>query len=145
MSTFKKEDLPPLPEGACLSSSSPPPALPALLPMSFDPPNPFQRMASPSSMYNMSWVQAIHTIPLPPTTVMSLVINTGGQAMFHPQPHLIPTTFGTILPFHTAPISKQEAAPPITEPLPPNQPNTPVSSTGTNPSSKSGSPHQTSN
>ncbi len=142
--TYKMEDLPPLPEGVCLSSSSLPLTLPALPCTSFDLPPPFQRMTSPSSVYDTSWAQAIQTTPLPLTTVISLP-GMQGYTLHQPQPHSILATSGIISSFYTVPTSQQEAAPLITEPLPPNQPTIPVSSTGTNPSSRSGSLHQSRN
>ncbi len=103
--TFHREDLPPLPEGACLSSSSPPPALPALSLMSFDLLPPFQRMTSLSNVYDTSWAQAIQTGPLLPTTVMALVTGTQGFQLHHPQPHSILMTSGITSQFPTVPTS----------------------------------------
>ncbi len=141
---YKTEDLPPLPEGARLSSSSPPPTFPALPHMSFDLPLPFQRTTLLSSAYDMSWAQAIQTTSLPPTTVISLP-GMQGYMLHQLQPHSIPATSGITFSFHTVPTFQQEAAPLITEPLPPSQLTTPVLSTGTNLLFRSGSLHQSRN
>ncbi len=129
---FKKEDLPPLPEGAHLSLSSPPPALPALPPMLFELPPPFQTTPSLNIRSDSTWAT---TAGLSPQGVMAAtILGIPGHQLFHPQPHSIPVTFGTTLTSHMPPISLQELAPPITEPLPPTQQNIPASFSGTNPS-----------
>ncbi len=101
MGTYKAEDLPPLPEGICLSSSSPPPTLPALPCTLFDLPPPFRRMNSLNKVYDTSWAQAIRTAPSPPIMGTSLP-GMEGYMLHQPQPHLIPATSGIISSFHTA-------------------------------------------
>ncbi len=98
MGTFRKEDLPPLPEDTCLSSSSP--QLPALPPMLFDP-LPLQRTTLLSTRSDSNWATAAG-LSLPgvlPATVLEIP----GNPLQHPQPCLTQATFGTILPSHTVP------------------------------------------
>ncbi len=137
---FRRKNLPPLPEGAHLLLSSPPPALPALLCTSFDLLPPFQRTTSPSNVYNTSWAQATLTGPSLPITVTSQVTGMQGYQLHHSQSHSILVTSGIILPSHTVPTSQQEPVLPITGPLPPSQLTIPASLSGISPY-RTGSSH----
>ncbi len=128
MGTFRKEDLPPLPEGTCLSSSSP--QLPALPPMLFNP-LPLQRTTLLSTRSDSNWATAagLSLLGVSPATVLEIP----GNPLQHPQPCLTQATFGTILPSHTVPTFPWGLDLPTTEPLPLMMPTIPVSIIGTNP------------
>ncbi len=135
---FHKEDLPPLPKGTGLSSSSHQPLTLLALPhMSFNLSPPFQTMPLLSARYDFSWAQAtIAGHPLP-NLVPLIVTDTQGYQLHHPQPHSILTTSGIISQFPTVPISL---------PTSPCQQTSTflLSSTGTNPF-KTGNSHQSLN
>ncbi len=101
MRTFKKEDLLPLPEGACLSSSSPPPSPLTLPPMSFDLPPPFQMMPKLSTRSDSTWATTAGPSLL--GVVLTTILRIPEYQLYHPQPQSTQETFGTILPFHTVP------------------------------------------
>ncbi len=96
---------------------------------------PFRGWPCASNVYNTSWAQDIQTAPSPPTTVTSLVTNTQGYQLHHPNPIRPRWPLGTILTSPTVPTSPQtnEPVPPITEPLPPPQTTIPASPSGDQP------------
>ncbi len=126
MGTFKKEDLPPLPEGAHLLSSSPRP--PALLPMSFNPPLLEMRTTSLITRSNSSW--ATTAGPSLPGVTPATVLGIPGFQLQHPQPHSTQVTFGTTFSSSTAPTSPQGQAPPTIGLLPQTTAGIPVTITG---------------
>ncbi len=128
MGTFKKEDLPPLPEGACLSSSSPQP--PALPPMSFNHPL-LPRTILPSTQSDSNWATTAH--PSLPGVTPATVLGIPGFQLQHPQPHLTQATFGTTFSSPTVPTSLREPVLLTTEPRRRTTTAIPVSITGTNP------------
>ncbi|KAK0240412.1 hypothetical protein EDD85DRAFT_950242 [Armillaria nabsnona] len=132
MGTFKREDLLLLPKDARLSSSSPPPALPALPHMFLELHPPFQRPTLPNTGSNSSWATTAGP-PLPgvsPATVMGI----HGCQMQHPQPCSTQAISGTILTSHMMLTSPPEHSRLLTEPLPPSSPTIPASIIETSPS-----------
>ncbi len=107
-STFKTEDLPPLPEGTHLSSSSPPLALPALPPMLFNLPPSFPTTPLPSTRYNTSWNAIVaagsHLPGLAPSTILRIEGNEM-PPLHHPHPYTTLATSGITLTSPSRPTS----------------------------------------
>ncbi len=109
-----REGLLPLPEGARLSSSSPPPHLPRISPMSLDLPHPVTTPVTETTEGDSTWAATFG--PPPPSTTATIL---GMLTLQHPCPQLAAASSGTILPFHTVPTSQPLAtAHLITEHLP---------------------------
>ncbi len=111
-STFRQEDLPPLPEGSHLSSSSPPPALPVLPSISFDLPPLFPMTPLPSTRYNSSWnaIAAAGSclLSVAPSTILGIE-ESEMPPLHHPCSHTILATSGITLPFPSMPTSPSDA------------------------------------
>ncbi len=126
MGTFQRENLPPLPEGACLSSSSPRP--PALPPMLFNPPHLGMRTTLLITRSNSSW--ATTAGPSLPGVTPATVLGIPGFQLQHPQSHSTQATFGTTFSSPTAPTSPQEPVLLTTELLPQTATAIPITITG---------------
>ncbi len=108
----RKEGLLPLPEGAHLSSSSPPPVLPTLPHMSLKLPHLAHTPDSPCASGDSMWAATLDPLPQPPVMILGLT----GIPLQHPQPQSLPMSFGTMSISPTAPTSLPTMGPPITEP-----------------------------
>ncbi len=108
----RREGLLPLPEGARLSSSSPPPLLLRISHTPLDLPHPASMPITEITTGDLTW--ATTPEPLHPTIPVTIL---GMSTLQHPQPRLAQASSGIISPFHTAPTSPPLAmAHPITEP-----------------------------
>ncbi len=108
-----REGLLPLPEGASLSSSSPPRLLPLTPLQSIDLPHPASTDTTGITAGDLTWAVTYESPPLLSMTILGMPI------LQHPQPQSAQASSGTILPFHSAPISQRPAtAHPSTEHLP---------------------------
>ncbi len=107
-----KEGLLPLPEGTCLSSLSPPPCLLRISHTPLDLPHPATMPITETMERDSTWAMMYESsLPTPLTTL-------GISTLQYPRPQLAQASSGTILPFHTAPISQPlVTAHPIIEPL----------------------------
>ncbi len=108
----QREGLLPLPEGAHLSSSSPPPVLLTLPHMSLELPHPARTPDSLCAPGDSTWAATLDPSPQPPVTILGVT----GTPLHHPQPISLPMSFGTISTSHTAPTSLLIVGPLITEP-----------------------------
>ncbi len=107
----QREGLLPLPEGARLSSSSPPPVLPMLPHMSLELPHPARTPDSPHTPGDSTWATTPDPSPQPPVMILGVT----GTPLHHPQPRSIPTSSGITSIFPTAPTSPPTAVPQTTE------------------------------
>ncbi len=88
LSKSRREALLPLPEGASLSSSSPPSQLLPLSPLqSIDLPHPASMDTTGITVGDSTWAVTYESPPLPPTTILGMPI------LQHPQPQLAPSEF----------------------------------------------------
>ncbi len=109
----RKEGLLPLPEGARLSSSSPPPLLLRISHMPLDLPHLASTPDIERTAGDSTWATTYESLPLPPVTILGMPI------LQHPQPQSAQASSGIILQSHTAPTSQPLAmAHPSTGPLP---------------------------
>ncbi len=108
----RREGLLPLPEGAHLLSSSPPPVLLTLPHMSLELPHPACTPNSLCILADSTWAVTPDPSPQPPVMILGVT----GMPLHHPQPISIPMSFGTMLTFHTAPTSPPITAHQATEP-----------------------------
>ncbi len=99
----RREGLLPLPEGASLSSSSPPQLLPLTPLQSIHLPHPASTDTTGITVGDSTWAATYKSLPLPPTTILGMPI------LQHPQPQSAQASSGTILPFHSAPTSQHPA------------------------------------
>ncbi len=129
----QREGLLPLPEGAHLSSSSPPPCLPRILSMPLSLPHPASKPVTEMMAGDSMWATTFESSP--PTIPVTIL---GTPTLQHPRPQLAQASSGIISPFHTAPISLLPAMAHLsTKPLPPRQPISNIEGlpqSGTNPS-----------
>ncbi len=98
----RRETLLPLPEGASLSSLSPPQLLPLSPLQSIHLPQPATDTTEVTAG-DTTWAATYESPPLPPTTILGIPI------LQHPQPQLAQTSSGIISPFHSVPISQRPA------------------------------------
>ncbi len=110
----QREGLLPLPKGACLSSSSPPPVLLTLPHMSLKLPHPARTPNLLHASWDSTWAATLDPSPQSPVTILGVT----GMPLHHPQLISLPMSFGTISTSHTVPTSPPIAAHPITEPHP---------------------------
>ncbi len=111
----QREGLLPLPEGAHLSSSSPPPRLPRISSTPLSLPHPASKPITEMMAGDSTWAATFESSP--PTIPVTIL---GTPTLQHPWPQLAQASSGIISPFHTAPISPLPMmAHPNTEPLPP--------------------------
>ncbi len=116
----RREGLLPLPEGARLSSPSPPPKLPNILHTSLELPHPARTPDLPPVSGDSKWAETFDPSPLPPITILGQT----GTPLHHPQPVLplqssgimstSPTALTSPLPEQTLPTiarHPQEAMP----------------------------------
>ncbi len=98
----RKETLLPLPEGASLSSSSPPQLLPLSPLQSIHLPQPATDTTG-ITVGDSTWAATYESPPLPPMTIL------GTPILQHPQPQLAQASSGIMSPFHSVPISQRPA------------------------------------
>ncbi len=108
----QREGLLLLPEGICLSSSSPPPVLLTLPHMSLELPHPARTPNSQRTLGDSMWAATPDPSPQPPVTILGVT----GTPLHHPQPISLPMSFGTMSTSHTVPTSPPIVAHLITEP-----------------------------
>ncbi len=104
----RRDGLLPLPEGVCLSSSSPPPTLPVLpqMPrMPLDLPHPASTPDSQLAPGDLMWATTFDPSLLPPSTILGVT----GTMLHHPQPRS--ASSGITLTFPTVPTSPLTMAP----------------------------------
>ncbi len=82
-----RQGLLPLPEGARLSSSSPPPQLPTITQMPLDLPHPASTPITERMAGDLTWAATYESLPLPPMTILGMPI------LQHPQPPVSPSKF----------------------------------------------------
>ncbi len=97
----RREGLLPLPEGASLSSSSPPQLLPLTPLQLIHLPHLASMDTTGITAGDSTWAVTYKSPPLPPTTILWMPI------LQHPQPQSAQASSGTILPFHSAPTSQR--------------------------------------
>ncbi len=110
----RREGLLPLPEGARLSSSSPPPVLLTLPHMPLEVPHLAHTPNLLPERGDSMWAATPDLSPQPPVTILGLT----GTTLHHPQPRLVLTSFGTMSTSHTVPTSPLTVAHLVTEPHP---------------------------
>ncbi len=109
-----RQGLLPLPAGARLSSSSPPPSLPRIPQTPFDLPH---LSSTPITEGDSTWAATYESPPLPPVMVLGMPI------LQHPQPLSAQVSSGIMSPSPSAPTSLPHAMGRLsTEPLPRSQP-----------------------
>ncbi len=112
----RKEGLLPLPEGASLSSSSPPQLLPLSPLQSIHLPHPASMDTTGITAGDSTWATTYESPPLPPTTILGMPI------LQHPQPRSAQASSGIMSLSPSAPIFQRPAtAHPSTEHLPHQQ------------------------
>ncbi len=117
LSKTRREDLLPLPEGASLSSSSPPRLRPLSPLQSLDLPHLASTGTIGITAGDSMWAVTYESPPLPPTTILGMPI------LQHPQPQLALVSSGTTSQSPSAPTSLTPAMARLsTEPLPRHQP-----------------------
>ncbi len=89
----------PLPEGARLSSSSPPPRLPTIAHTPLNLPHPASTPITERTAGDSMWATTYESPPLPPVTILGMPI------LQHPQPRSAQASSGIISPSPSAPIS----------------------------------------
>ncbi len=113
----RREGLLPLPEGAHLSLSSPPPLLPRIPHKPLNLPHLVSTPITETMAGDSTWAAMYEPPPLPPTTILGMPI------LQHSQPQSAQMSSGTILPFHTVPTSQRPVTAHLsTGPLPQHQP-----------------------
>ncbi len=111
--SYRRQGLLPLPEGACLSSSSPPPLLPRIPQMPLDLPHPASTPITETTAGDSMWATTYKSPPLPPVTILGMPI------LQHPQPLSAQASSGITSPSLSAPTSLPHAMARLsTEPLP---------------------------
>ncbi len=112
-----RQGLLPLPTGARLSSSSPPPSLPRIPHTPLDLPHPASTPITETTKGDSTWAATYESPPLPPVTILGMPI------LQHPQPLSVQASSGIMSPFPSAPTSlPHEMGRQSTEPLPQSQP-----------------------
>ncbi len=97
----RREGLLPLPEGARLSSPSPPPKLPTIPHTFLELPHPARTPDSPPVSGDSKWAETLDPSPLPPITILGQT----GTLLHHPQPVLLPQISGITSTSPTVPTS----------------------------------------
>ncbi len=97
------EGLLPLPEGARLSSLSPPPLLPRISHMPLDLPHPASMPVTERTAGDSTWAMMYESPPLLPMTIL------GMPTLQHPQPLSAQASSGITSLSHTAPTSQHLA------------------------------------
>ncbi len=112
-----RQGLLPLPEGVRLSSSSPPPHLPAITQTPLDLPHLASTPITERTAGDSTWAATYESPPLPPMTILGMPI------LQHPQPWSAPASSGITSLSPSAPISLPHAMDRLsTEPLPQSHP-----------------------
>ncbi len=112
-----RQGLLPLPEGARLSSSSPPPSLPKIPHTPLDLPHPASTPITETTEGDSTWAVTYESPPLPAMTILGMPI------LQHPQPRSAQASSGIMSPSPSAPTSLPHAMGRLsTEPLPQSQP-----------------------
>ncbi len=110
--TSQRQGLLPLPEGARLSSSSPPPLLPRIPHTPLDLPHPASMPITERTAGDSTWAATYESPPLPPMTILGMPI------LQHPQPLSAQASSGIMSPSPSAPTSLLHTmAHPSTKPL----------------------------